>query len=253
MPVGVGIGHQIDNAAFDGVCECRHGSEAHLCDAVTVAHSPLRPVVRKQDILRRQPSQREKCQQLIPCPVLLSERALPRQELRKQLMGAGFASRKVTWRVGEQLLDEQIVRHRVTEEDGHVDGVVVERPCVWLVVHEGRTGNVEHFERQPECIRQGRICTEMCDPVREANQRVVPSRCGVDALGISGRQPVKNFHLGTHKPIPFRMGEPYRASHALARNRVDHVLFDAGDHCLEIFLEMCTRHVELRCISNELR
>ena len=93
----------------------------------------------------------------------------------------------------------------------------------------------------------------MCDAVREANQRIVPSRCGVDALGISGRQPVKNFHLGTHKPIPFRMGEPYRASHALARNRVDHVLFDGGDHCLEIVLEMCTQGVELRCISNELR
>ena len=92
----------------------------------------------------------------------------------------------------------------------------------------------------------------MCDTVREANQRIVPSRCGVEALGISGRQPVKNFHLGTHKPIPFRMGEPY-ARPALARNRVDHVLFDSGDHCLEIFLEMWTQHVELRCISNELR
>ena len=168
-------------------------------------------------------------------------------------MGAGLASRKVTRGVGEQLLDEQIVRHRVTEEDGHVDGVVVERPRVRLVVQEGRTANVKNLERQPECIRQCRICTEMRDAVREANQRIVPSRRGVDALGISGRQPVKNFHLGTHQPIPFRMGEPHRASHALARNRVDHVLFDCGDHCLEMFLEMCTQRVELRCISNELR
>jgi hypothetical protein len=110
---------------------------------------------------REQSSHSEKCQQLIPRPVLLSERALPGQELRKELMGAGLPSRKVTWGVGEQLLDEQIVRHRVTEEDGHVDGVVVKRPCVWLVVHEGRTGNVTHFERQPEYIRKCRICAEM--------------------------------------------------------------------------------------------
>ena len=86
----------------------------------------------------------------------------------------------------------------------------------------------------PNAFDSDRICTEMCDAVREANQRVVPSRCGVDPLGVFGRQPVKNLHLGTHKPIPFRMSEPYRASHALGRNRVGHVLFDAGDHRLEI-------------------
>ena len=93
----------------------------------------------------------------------------------------------------------------------------------------------------------------MCDAVREANQRIVPSWCGVDALGVSRRQPANNLHLGTHQPIPLRMSEPDRASHALARNRVDDVLFDAGDHCPEIVLEMCAQRVELRCISHELR
>ena len=91
-------------------------------------------------------------------------------------MDAGFAFRKVTRRVGEQLLDEQIVRHGVAEEDGHVDRVVVERPRVRLVVHKGLTGDVEHLERQPECIRKRRICSEVRDTVREADQSVVSSR-----------------------------------------------------------------------------
>ena len=42
----------------------------------------------------------------------------------------------------------------------------------------------------------------MCDTVREANQRIVPSGGSVDALGIFGRQPVENFYLGGYKAIP---------------------------------------------------
>ena len=47
------------------------------------------------------------------------------------------------------LLNEQIVRHRVAKEDGHVDGVVVERPlCPGSSSRRVGPGNVKHLERQ---------------------------------------------------------------------------------------------------------
>ena len=91
----------------------------------------------------------------------------------------------------------------------------------------------------------------MGDTVREADQRIVASRCGVDALGIRGRQFVKNLHLALDKPVALGVGEPDCSSHALAFNRVDDVLFNTGEHRLKIFCEMGTHSVDRRCVPNE--
>ena len=104
-------------------------------------------------------------------------------------MAAGCALREVGRRLEEQLLDEQVVLDRVAEEDRRVDVGVVEGVRVGFVLEQGRAVDAEDLQRQSGRAAEPRVRSGVRRAVGEADQRIVLSGLGIDALRVLGGKP----------------------------------------------------------------
>jgi len=115
----------------------------------------------------------QQCEELIPCPLGLLQRTLAGQEIGEKLMQVQDAPCEIERRVVGYLLDEQVMARGVGNADARILQDELERGRAWLLIHELRAGDVEHFHGEADTGAQVRIRPEVPRRAGEANQRPV--------------------------------------------------------------------------------
>ena len=230
----------------------RIGCDAHLGDMVAVPHGGHRPVRAQQRIAHRRLRRFYEREHLLPRPVRLLERALPREEVGQQLAEARLSAREVLDRVVADLLEDHIVLRRTGDEGRVVLQHEIERARVRLVLDQLGSIHIEDLDREPQNGAELGVGAQVVIGAREANQRVVATRLGVDALGIGGRHVAEDLDCCPHYAERLRVSAAYSASGPLSCRRLtDRLLPEVDDLGCE-FLDVWIDGLDLRRIADEI-
>ena len=166
-------------------------------------------------------------------------------------MPTGRALGEVGRRLDEQLLDKQVVLDRVAEEDRRVDVGIVERARVGLVLEQGRTIDAEHLQRQSGSAAEPRVGSGVRRAVGEADERVVRSGRGIDALRVLGGKPIQYLDLGPDQSVAFGVGVADGAAGAFGRDGLGDVTLRLSDHGLQVLIEPGIDGFDVRRVFDE--
>src|SRR5512135_663020 len=167
----------------------------------------------------------------------------------EKLVQALLAPAEILVRVQKQLLDKQVILHRVAEKNGCVDERVIEGMGVRLVFQQRLTVDAKEFQAHAHTVAETGVCSGMGRTIRETDHGLVLTGQRVDPLGVLRGKPTQDFHFRSYQPLALGMRIAHRPPNSLSRHRSGNIVPRALDDRLEGVIERGISTFKLRTVA----